>query len=371
MEAWQKVYVGGTYGKQFLESAHGKMKCVVCHGGIEPAADKTAAHAGGFIASPSRQAEAICGTCHAAIASKDASSLHTQGFGQKAMVSLRSGLAGYEQFPEKLKKGYDKNCGKCHASCGECHVQRPDQAGGGFLAGHLFQKTPDMRLNCTACHSARVAHAYFGEAFGTRPDVHYTKIPGGSCLNCHSAGEMHGEGVARDQRYRVANGPACETCHAAASAANAFHSKHWNDLACQVCHSQTYQNCSSCHVDDGVRNGPYMGFKIARNAMPGVKRFKYVVVRNAPYAPDTWSNYGLTAAPNFDAAPTFKLASPHNIQRWTERTQVENGKECYDACHITGGRNTQWFLFQSDLKSWEVQANQPVIVDGHLPPGWN
>lgn len=371
MEAWQKVYVGGTYGTQFLASTHGRMKCVVCHGGTEPAADKHAAHAGGFIGSPSRQAAEICGACHASIASRDASSTHTQGFGQKAMVSLRSGLAGYEQYPEHLKAGYDKNCGKCHASCGECHVQRPDQAGGGFLAAHLFQKTPDMRLNCTACHSARVAHAYFGESFGTRPDVHYTKIPGGSCLNCHSANEMHGEGIARDQRYRVANGPTCEKCHAGKAAANDFHSRHWNDLACQVCHSQTYQNCGSCHVDEGVRNGPYMGFKIARNAMTDVKRFTYVVVRNAPYAPDTWSNYGLAVAPNFDAAPTFKLATPHNIQRWTERTQVDNGKSCYDACHIIGGRNKQWFLFQSDLKSWEVQANQPVIVDGHLPSGWN
>ncbi len=370
MEAWQKVYVGGPNGEKFLSSAHGKQKCVSCHGGVEPATDKKAAHAGNFVKYPSREAEKYCGTCHASIASKDLTNLHTQGSGQKHMVSLRSGFPNYASYPEHLKAGYDKNCGKCHASCGECHVQRPRQAGGGFLAAHDFQKEPDMRLNCTACHSARVAHAYFGEAFGNKADVHYTKLPGGKCTNCHNTNEMHGDGTMYTQRYKVASLPKCENCHGGKATANPYHAKHWNDLSCQTCHSQDYQNCSSCHVDTGVRNGPYMGFKIGRNAMTDTKRFKYVVLRNAPYAPDTWSNYGIALMANFDAAPTFKLASPHNILRFTARTTVESGKPCYDACHIIDGRNKKWYLFQEDLKAWEVQANQPVIVDGHLPTGW-
>jgi hypothetical protein len=371
MEAWQKVYVGGTYGTQFLASTHGKMKCTDCHNGVEPATDKTMAHSGDFVGSPSQQPQKFCGACHDNLASKDANSIHTQGFGQKAMVSLRAGFPSYEQYPALLKSGYDKNCGKCHASCGECHVMRPRQAGGGFIAAHNFQKTPDMRLNCTACHAARVAHAYFGEGFGTRPDVHYLKIPGGSCLNCHTGTEMHGTGTRYEQRYTVSNQPKCENCHANKATANPFHSKHWNDLACQVCHSQQYQNCGSCHVNTGVRNGPYMGFKIGMNAMPSVKRFKYVVLRNAPFAPDTWSDYGIPSMANFSAAPTFKLASPHNILRFTERTTVASGKPCFDACHVSSGRNKQWFLFQADLQSWEVQANAPVVVDGHLPSSWN
>mgnify|MGYP003383603506 CR=1 FL=1 len=73
---------------------------------------------------------------------------------------------------------------------------------------------------------------------------------------------------------------------------------------------------------------------------------------------------------NFAAAPTFKLASPHNIQRWTARTKTDSGKPCSDACHITDGRNKQWFLFQSDLQTWEVLANQGVVVDGKLPASW-
>jgi len=370
MKAWNKVFIGGTNAQKFLNSSHGKLKCIACHGGVEPAIDKTTAHTGNFNSSPSKNAAVNCGSCHPSIASKDTASLHTHGFGQKYMVALRSNFAGYENYPEQLKIGYDKNCGKCHSSCGECHIMRPRQAGGGFLAAHTFQKQPDMRLNCTACHSARVAHAYFGEGFGTRPDVHYLKLPGGQCTNCHSADEMHGNGTIYTQRYKYPKKPTCEICHAEKATANPYHIRHWNDLACQICHSQEYQNCGSCHVDTGVRNGPYMGFKIGSNTMPEIKRFKFVVVRNAPYAPDTWNNYGVSLAVNFDVAPTFKLASPHNIMRWTPRTEVETGKPCFNACHIIDGRNKQWYLFKNDLKSWEVAANQTVVVDGKLPVSW-
>jgi hypothetical protein len=371
MEAWAKVYVGGENGAKFLNSVHGKLSCVSCHGGKEPANDKIEAHATNFVASPSQNADKYCGSCHPSIAARDKNSIHTQGFGQKRMVADRAGLPSYENYPEQLKKGYDKNCGKCHASCGECHVMRPRQAGGGFLASHDFQKKPDMRLNCTACHSARVAHAYFGEGFGLRPDVHYLKMPGGQCTNCHTADEMHGTGQKFEQRYAVSNQPKCEQCHGNMATANTFHNVHWNNVSCQGCHSQDYQNCGSCHVDTGVRNGPYMAFKMGKNPLPNTKRFKWVVLRNAPHAPDTWSNYGVPNLTNFNSHPTWRMATPHNIKRWTPRTEVAQGQACYEACHIKDGKNKEWFLFEADLKEqWEKDANTSVVVDGALPASW-
>ncbi|MFA6234041.1 MAG: hypothetical protein WC824_07605 [Bacteroidota bacterium] len=371
MEAWAKVYVGGSNGEKFLNTAHGKLACVSCHGGKEPANNKLEAHGKDFVVSPSKDADKYCGNCHPSIAGRDKTSLHTQGFGQKAMVAKRGNFPSYENYPEQLKKGYDKNCGKCHASCGECHVMRPRQASGGFLASHLFKKKPDMALNCTACHSARVAHAYFGEAAGSRPDVHFLKLSGGECTNCHSADEMHGTGAMYTQRYSVANQPKCEKCHADKAKANNYHSMHWDTMSCQSCHSQDYQNCGSCHVDTGVRNGPYMSFKIGMNPMPNVKRFKYAVLRNAPHAPDTWSNYGIPSLANFAAEPTWRYATPHNIKRWTPRTEVQSGQSCSAACHIKDGANAQWFLFSSDLgETWEKTANANVVVDGKLPAGW-
>jgi hypothetical protein len=372
MEPWLKVFIGGDNGARFLNSAHGKLACVSCHGGKEPARDKHEAHSVDFVASPSADADRFCGSCHPSIAARDKHSIHTQGFGQKRMLADRAGFPSYENYPELLKQGYDKNCGKCHASCGECHVMRPRQAGGGFLAAHNFQKRPDMRLNCTACHAARVGHAYFGEGFGLRPDVHYLKLPGGHCLNCHTADEMHGTGRVYEQRYDVSNMPKCEQCHGNAATANAFHSVHWDNVSCQGCHSQDYQNCGSCHVDTGVRNGPYMAFKIGKNPLPNTKRFKWVVLRNAPHAPDSWSNYGIPTLANFNAHPTWRMATPHNIKRWTPRTEVAEGQACFEACHIKDGKNKQWYLFEADLKeTWEKEANRSVVVDNALPAGWN
>jgi len=372
MEAWAKVYIGGNNGEKFLASAHGKLACVNCHGGMEPAKDKHEAHGTNFVKSPSREPDKYCGNCHPSIAARDKNSIHTQGFGQKRMVADRAGFPSYENYPEQLKLGYDQNCGKCHASCGECHVMRPRQAGGGFLAAHDFQKKPDMRLNCTACHSARVGHAYFGEGFGVGPDVHYLKLPGSQCTNCHTADEMHGTGRQYEQRYSVSNLPKCEQCHGDKNNSNAFHSVHWNTISCQGCHSQDYQNCGSCHVGSGVRNGPYMGFKIGKNPLSTVKRFKYVVLRQGPAAPDTWSNFGIPTMNQFASHPTYRLATPHNIKRWTPRTEVDAGQSCFEACHIKDGKNAQWFLFSTDLnEQWEKDANASVVVDNALPASWN
>ena len=39
-----------------------------------------------------------------------------------------------------MKDGYNTNCGKCHATCGDCHVNRPKAGGGGLYQAHNFSK---------------------------------------------------------------------------------------------------------------------------------------------------------------------------------------------------------------------------------------
>jgi len=369
MEAWEKVYVGGSGGAKFLSTVHGKIACTGCHGGVEKAT-KAKAHTGDFTAMPSLEAVERCATCHDRIVAKYQKSLHFTGAGQKHMVSVRSTLGSYEQWPELLKKGYDNNCGKCHATCGQCHIQRPKQAGGGFLNGHEFKKSPDMRLNCTACHAARVAHAYIPETVGLQSDVHYLKLPGGQCTNCHTSDEIHGDGLSHTNRYQTDNMPKCIDCHSSKSNSNAFHTTHWNNMTCNVCHSQDYNNCGSCHVDDGAAKGPYTGFKIGLNPIKEQRPYKFVTLRLTPGHPNTFSNYGVAVFQNFDSNPTYKYSSPHNILRKTKRTQVDAGKACYDNCHIINGKNKEIYLFDSNLEAWEKNANKNVVVDGKLPAGW-
>ncbi|MBL7961443.1 hypothetical protein JNL27_14510, partial [bacterium] len=115
--------------------------------------------------------------------------------------------------------------------------------------------------------------------------------------------------------------------------------------------------------------------KIARNPIPATKPYPLATVRRSLMAPDSWSLFGTAALSDFSVRPTFKYTTPHNIKRWTTRTQVADGKSCYDNCHIINEdgvfRNKELYLFNSDLiESWEISANQNIIVDGHLPSGW-
>ncbi len=368
---YDRVYMGGSGTQSFMNSSHGKKGCTYCHNGIDNTGAKNKAHSNNFITNPSSVENNKCQICHSSIYRRFENSLHAQGWGQKKRITLRAGLTSYDQLADITKTGYDKNCGKCHATCSKCHLSRPVASGGGLLWGHEFKKTPNMRDNCTACHVSRGGHAYFGEAIGTSPDVHLTKLGNGHCINCHNKNELHGDGIKYEQRYNIALLPKCETCHSGLATSNQYHSKHINDLSCSVCHSQNYNNCGSCHVGTGARIPAYVSYKIGMNPIPQIKKYKYAVLRQSPGAPDAFSNWGIPNFTNFDIEPTYKYSTPHNNLKWTSRTRVESGKACYDNCHIIDGRNKGIYLFRSDLRDWEINANNSVVVDGKLPAGWN
>jgi len=361
-EPYDRVYLSGQGYQEFKKTVHGKMPCTACHNGVDGTDDKAKAHSNGFLKKPSTQADKKCASCHTDVYLKAHNSLHEQGWGQKSMVCLRSGLenipTGFDKLSAQMKDGYDKNCAKCHAGCGDCHVNRPNAGGGGLISGHQFVK-PDMRDHCVTCHSSRGGHAYFGQAAGTVPDIHLTK-KGFTCMNCHKTDEVHGDGKIYDQRYKLPSMPECTDCHKNMESKNTYHSVHLSTFSCNTCHSQDYNNCGSCHIGgEGARIASYQGFKIGMNPIP-----------------DSWQNYGVANLANFNVRPTFKYATPHNIQRWTSRTQVEAGKPCYDACHIIKNsdgsyRNKELYLFKNDLQTWEVIATSPITVDGKLPSKWD
>ena len=373
-EPYDRVHLSGEGYQNFKNGIHGQIACTTCHNGIDNTSNKEEAHSDDFIKKPSMYAEEKCATCHPAIYQKAHNSLHAQGWGQKRMVFERGGFASFNDIPEHLNEGYDVNCAKCHASCGDCHINRPVQGGGGLYKGHQFVK-PDERDHCTTCHVSRGGHAYYGVAVGTVPDVHLTKR-GFKCVTCHSTDELHGDGVKYDTRYQMALKPECSDCHDNLASANNYHAVHLNTFNCNVCHSQDYNNCGSCHVGgEGARIEHHQKFKIGMNPIPEIKPYKLATLRQSLSAPDTWSNYGVEQLANFDSHPTYKYTTPHNILRWTTRTEVEEGKACFDACHIIAEgdslRNKELYLFESDLEQWEIAADQGIIVDGKLPSGWN
>ncbi|MBI2416561.1 MAG: hypothetical protein HYV28_01405 [Ignavibacteriales bacterium] len=371
----ERAYLSGEGFKEFKASSHGKLACTYCHNGVGNTGDKAVAHGSGFISHPSTHADEKCNYCHAEAVAGAKNSLHQQGWGQKSMVATRFGGSAqtFENLPSALKKGYNDNCSKCHATCGDCHVMKPKAIGGGLYKGHKFVKTPSMTDQCIACHSSRGGHAFLGLGAGTVPDVHFTNA-GFTCLSCHTKHEVHGNGNTYNQRYQMPELPKCSNCHAVLETKNAYHSMHINTMNCNTCHSQDYNNCGSCHVaGDGARIVSHLKFKIGMNPIPETKSYKFATLRESLMAPDSWEKYSVTL-PNFDLKPTYKYATPHNIQRWTVRTKVAADKACYDNCHIikegTNYRNKQYYLFNSDLNAWEVNACKPVVVDGKLPSSW-
>lgn len=375
IEPYDRVYLEPAGFAAFEGTIHGRMGCVACHGGVDETDDKVLAHSADFVKSPSFENLNLCAECHLTEVQGVEASLHYNGWGQKNSQIRRSGVDSFEELHEGVQIGYEQNCASCHASCGSCHVNRPPAGGGGLMNGHQFSP-PDMRDNCTACHSSRGGHAYYGEGLGTDPDVHLTQA-GFTCMECHTESEIHNTSRAvYDHRYQVEELPSCADCHQDIAASNAYHAEHIEDLSCHTCHSQDYNTCGNCHVGgEGARIHAFQSFKIGLNPIPDARPYKYTTLRRTLAAPDSWEVYGLDELPDFDAKQLYNYTTPHNILLWTSRTRVEEGASCSDNCHIVRDGET-WlnrnlYLFSSDFnEQWERNATRDVVVDGHLPATW-
>jgi hypothetical protein len=353
LEAWEKVLVSE---ESFFETLHGRYGCITCHGGTPGAGGKEAAHEG-LVREPA-SAEA-CGDCHAEQVATEAGSLHTNLAGYGTVLAARSAPAKMAQ----LNVMMGNHCETCHTTCGQCHVSRPTNLGGGLVAGHLFKETPPMNLTCTGCHGSRIEDEYKGKNEGVPADVHWIK-GGLPCFACHSADEMHGALGQAEHRYDGSPTPSCQDadCHPNVAPGDGIqqHTEfHFAALSCQTCHSTTYKNCYSCHVamENGTayfRTEPSeMLFKIGLNPLQGPDRpWKYVPLRHVPIDRDSFAYYGEDLLPNFDALPTWKYATPHNIQRITPQN------ETCGSCH----GNAEFFLTVDDVISDELEANKDVIV---------
>jgi len=302
-----------------------------------------------------------CGECHEDIVKVSKTSLHYTVEPYKTITEKRA--SSDPSVRATLAKVRDTHCNYCHASCGQCHVSRPTSVEGGLIAKHKFQKKPSMTENCTACHGSRVGMEYQGKNSGIPADLHFA-TEAMTCNHCHKAAEMHGEGKSGyADRYDVSNGPQCLDCHkdaASPKSKNKSHSLHAGKLSCHVCHSVQYKNCSACHVGKDKEGLPYyktaasrMDLKIGLNPNPNPRKpYSFVLVRHIPVDRDTFKYYLSEGLKNFDALPTWKVTTPHNIQLYTQQNE-----KC-ENCH----GNPKWFLKKEDVDSTEQEANRGVIV---------
>ena len=130
--------------------------------------DKEAAHQG-VIQDPTLADGGPCASCHGDQTDLVETSLHYNIQGYKTVMAAR----GLDLEQPAAQEAFESHCSSCHATCGECHISRPNTAKGGFIDGHKFNKRPDQTNQCTACHGSRVGNEFTGET--GQGDIHYTK----------------------------------------------------------------------------------------------------------------------------------------------------------------------------------------------------
>ena len=340
----------------FLDSNHGEIACETCHGGNADAPDKSLAHEG-LVPSPSlSDPEGTCGECHEEIAASAKNSLHMT---LAPFATILKSRANDDQY-KTIDMGNERHCSQCHTSCGGCHVSRPASVGNGFVNGHIFKARSDLLNQCTACHGSRIGNEYLGKR--GQGDIH--AIKGNMvCVDCHKAEEMHAAAPKNLKgRYHLKEAAKCTDCHKDLQRGEIRnHNIHIGKVQCQACHSQTYTNCYSCHTGTDNEGLPYYtnqkdieGIKIglAYEADVPAADFNFMLVRHIPIDPELFAHYEKDVFARFDEVPSWKRASPHNIQRKTWQTATCN--------HCHGNRDL--FLSNKDLLDYEIKANKKVVV---------
>jgi 3-mercaptopyruvate sulfurtransferase SseA len=357
LEPQEKVLLS----KDFLTTTHGVLACESCHGGNPASMDKAAAHTGMAPQPSVKNPRKACGDCHGEIVATAKDSLHATLSTFPKVLANRANRDKWGHIDEARKN----HCAACHTSCGGCHVSRPNFAGKGFVKGHVFQKRSDPINQCTACHGSRVGYEFYGER--GQGDVHAARAM--DCDACHQAKEMHAA-APKDLpgRYHLKEMVRCIDCHKDLQHGSVRdHALHIGKVQCQVCHSQTYVNCYNCHVGKDAEGTAFFQnqrevetLKIGLNydaKAPGAG-YRYMLVRHVPSYPEMFDFYGKDGFTNFGNVPTWKRASPHNIQRRTWQAATCNN------CH----GNRALFLAGSDLMDYEKQANKKVAVPDNKVP---
>jgi len=391
----------------FLESTHGRFGCVYCHGGVEPAANRDEAHVDNFTVHVDT---AKCESCHRTAVENHPKSLHSkfnhltyedQEFIDRAAAHERR-VTNDPHKKALMAQGIDQACGDCHrTTCGSCHIVMPEPAHGGFPnSGHVFYKKPNPVYNCTACHGSRKSKEFLLSEVDTelvnasdlgpmelKEDVHYNQH-GMSCADCHDSKWMHENDEQMNYKLRYENDylVRCEDCHVNGKEqqfadASMHHQIHGDPdgnaphLQCQVCHSQAYPNCLSCHVSPTDTTEPpadykFYTLKIAKNPYKNVDYYTqeipalaekfpydYSLVRRPPIVYDIFEEFEPGILDNFALYPTWKYATPHNIQKNTPQTA--NGCQ---GCHD----DDRLYMTEAYLESLVIPDNVGLQADIYL-----
>ena len=170
-------------------------------------------------------------------------------------------------------------------------------------------------------------------------DVHFAS--GMVCVDCHSAKEMHGDGIPYySMKQEGAMDTRCENCHDPDSS-TVSHSAHKGKLDCNACHIRHVTSCANCHIDTFVETGdkksiPVSGWMFLMNyrgKVTSANMQTFVAKKNktflifAPHMSHSVMKEGRKCK-GCHGTKTMKQVSEGSITiTWLEDGEVENLKE--------------------------------------------
>lgn len=200
-----------------------------------------------------------CEDCHIEIAENFTTSLHYTGAGMKGEYAKYAA----KEFDINMDEYYSTwNCNNCHATtCEKCHI---GYAGYELMTGH-GNHTQEITIDtCDPCHKRKQTSTFVGDMpahteEGPAPDIHYES--GLTCMDCHNADEMHGDGNTYTSQLEAVT-TTCEDCHNSLgktvkdmpvtqySTDVGAHEIHGDKLGCTACHTGWQLTCGNCHLDN-------------------------------------------------------------------------------------------------------------------------
>jgi hypothetical protein len=146
-------------------------------------------------------------------------------------------------------------CKNCHVEhCDRCHL---DQSNNLPAYSTSAARQQDM---CLQCH-AREAAILKIDREADQVDIHAAK--GMSCMDCHSAREMHGDGIEYvSMKQFKAMDAKCEKCHTTLGESTS-HTIHQGKVDCQACHDRHVVSCTNCHFETLVSEGKRVAIPVS------------------------------------------------------------------------------------------------------------
>lgn len=163
--------------------------------------------------------------------------------------SLHKTAKGMEFWYSKENSGFEQvtgvpygelSCSSCHVkSCDVCHAA---EKGGKRVYSESAAKNQGLCLKCHVKHAA----IYKIDSENHEENPHNAK--GMICTDCHSARDMHGDGIQYDSMKQPgAIAAKCETCHSNIEK-SVSHTIHGDKLDCTACHVRQVVSCANCHM---------------------------------------------------------------------------------------------------------------------------